>query len=111
MNSKMYLLFLFLMMSLVTVANDTTVIKTSAQCNSCKKRIETRLAKVKGIVSSSLHVETKELTVIYNKTDINLREIETKISEIGYDANGLEAKKAAYKRLPACCRKDYQGAH
>lgn len=92
-------------------ASDSLVIVTSAQCESCKNRIETRLSKVKGILFSNLIIEKKELIVHYDKMIISPLEIEIKVTEIGYDANGKEAKKAAYKRLPACCRKDYKGTH
>lgn len=108
---KQLLTILFLTYFTSFQAQDTAVIKTSAMCNSCKNRLEARLEKVKGILSTNLEVESKLLTVIYDKSIIQLGIIEDKITEIGYDANKKMAKKAAYKRLPACCRKDYVGSH
>lgn len=92
-------------------AQDTAKIKTSAMCESCKNRLESRLGKLAGISSVHLDIASKMLTVIYDPKDLNQEKLEEKITEIGYDANTKIAKKSAYKRLPACCRKDYQGTH
>lgn len=106
------LLILFFVGSLsCSRAGDTLSVKTSAQCESCKNRLETRLKKIKGIEAVSLNVENKLLTVVYASSIISKDAIEVKVTEIGYDANDLPAKKGAYKRLPQCCRKDYQGSH
>jgi periplasmic mercuric ion binding protein len=109
--TKIFFTYLFLTIGFMAYAQDTSRIKTSAMCHSCKNRIESRLAKQKGILSSDLDIESKLLTVVYTKSEWSLEKLEEKITEIGYDANGKPAKKAAYKRLPACCRKDYQGSH
>lgn len=111
MISKSFILALCIVAIQSLYGSDTTRIRTSAQCESCENRIESRLRKVKGIQSADLHVESKVLTVVYNPSIISSAIIEDKVTEIGYDANGKPAKKAAYKRLPACCRKDYQGSH
>lgn len=103
-------IFLACMLS-SSIAQDTTVIKTSAMCNSCKNRIESRLTKVKGLISFNLDVDKKLLTVVYDTSFIQIAAIEEEITKLGYDANLKTAKKAAYKRLPACCRKDYVGSH
>ncbi len=105
------IILFFTLFSSSLFGNDTTYIETSAQCYSCKYRIESRLHKVKGIISSMLNVDTKRLMVIYDKSIITVETIVTKVTEIGYDANGNPAKPAAYKRLPKCCRKDYKGSH
>lgn len=111
MKVKILLLFTVLFISKSSVASDTVVIKTSAQCNSCKMRLESRMLNLKGVLSSHLNIESKELMVVYDKELVAIPEIESKVTEIGYDANYKAAKKAAYKRLPACCRKDYIGKH
>lgn len=107
-----FIFFAFIFSSISSIiAQDTAFIKTSAMCNSCKNRIESRMNKAKGIFNSDLNVDTKLLTIIYDKSIWTLATLEEKITEIGYDANTKIAKKAAYKRLPACCRKDYVGSH
>ena len=92
-------------------SQDTVRIFTSAQCESCKNRLESRLVKQKGVQSVDLDISSKVLTIIYQSSTISKEALEEKVTEIGYEANGRPAKKAAYKRLPLCCRKDYQGAH
>ncbi len=88
-------------------AQDTTaVIKSTAQCGECKEKIEAALNFEKGVKSSNVNIETKEVTVVYNsqKTDIN--KIRTAISKPGYDADEVPADEKAYKRLKPCCTKD-----
>ncbi|MCK9219602.1 MAG: heavy-metal-associated domain-containing protein [Bacteroidales bacterium] len=86
--------------------NDTIKIKTSAVCNQCKDRIETGLAYEKGVKDVSLDVETKIVTIKYNTKATTPEELRKKISNLGYDADDVPAVKAAYDKLPACCKKD-----
>lgn len=79
-------------------------IQTNAECGMCKERIEGELNYVKGIVFAELHVESKVLTVKYKPNKISLEEIREKVSEIGYNADDVKAKKDAQKALPACCQ-------
>lgn len=81
-------------------------IKTSAQCDMCKERIEKNLTLSKGVVEAVLNLDDKVVTVKYNpkKTDEDkLRKI---ITEIGYDADHLVCVQSAHDKLPACCQKD-----
>lgn len=81
-------------------------IKTSAQCDMCKKRIEDGLYSQKGIVEATLNVETKVLTVKYRNTkttDVNIRNY---VSSLGYNADDVVADKKAYDQLPGCCQID-----
>lgn len=108
-------MFVFAMFwaSQVVVAQTTTEevkIKTSAVCGMCKKTIEKDLAYEKGVVSSELDVESKELTVKYNPQKTNPAKIKKAVTKIGYDADELPAKPKAYKKLPECCKKD-KGVH
>lgn len=80
-------------------------IKTSAQCEMCKNRIEKAMAYEKGIKSSHLDVKTATLTVIYRPSKTKEENILKAISKTGYDANGIEADKKAYENLPDCCKK------
>jgi len=88
------------------VNKETTVeIKTSAQCEMCKDRIEEALAFEKGIIKAELNMETKivEVTFKTNKTDSG--KIKEAITKVGYDADEVNADKKAYDKLPACCKK------
>jgi periplasmic mercuric ion binding protein len=85
---------------------ETIKIKTSAVCGQCKDRIENGLAYEKGIKDVSLDVETKIVTVKFTPGKTNPDAIRTSISKLGYDADNVLADKAAYDKLPSCCKKD-----
>jgi copper chaperone CopZ len=85
---------------------DTIEIKTSAVCGMCKERIEGCLAYEKGVKSSSLDVETKVATVVYNPAKTSPAQLRQTLSKLGYDADTIPANQAAYNKLPACCKKD-----
>ena len=89
-----------------TSKNETAKIKTSAVCGQCKTRIEEGLAYEKGIKDATLDVETKIVTVHYNPSKTTVEDIRKAISRLGYDADEVPADKAAYAKLPACCKKD-----
>jgi periplasmic mercuric ion binding protein len=84
-------------------------IKTSAQCEMCKARIEKALKKVDGIESAVLNLKTKEAEIKYNPAKTNPDEIRKAIAKIGYDADEEKADMRAYNKLPKCCKKD--GGH
>jgi copper chaperone CopZ len=81
-------------------------IKTSAVCGQCKDRIEKGMAYEKGIKDVALDVDTKIATVKYNPAKTTPDEIRLAISKLGYDADNIPADKAAYDKLPPCCKKD-----
>jgi len=81
-------------------------IKTSAVCGQCKDRIEQGMAYEKGIKDIVLDVDTKVATVRYNPGKTTPAEIRLAISKLGYDADSIPANKAAYAKLPPCCKKD-----
>lgn len=79
-------------------------IKTSAECGSCKDRIEEKLNYTKGIQFAELDVLSKELTVKFNSKKISLVQIKKELSELGYDADEVKANPKSVKELPACCQ-------
>ena len=81
-------------------------IKTSVVCGQCKARIEQGLAYEKGIKDISVDVDTKIATVKFNPAKTNPDAIRLAITKLGYDADNDLAVKAAYDKLPACCKKD-----
>jgi len=104
-------LFSFLMLVAITAfsqdkKNGEIKIKTSAVCSKCKDRIEQGLAFERGIKDVSLDVDTKIATVKYNPNKTTPDDIRKAISKLGYDADEVPADKAAYNKLPACCKKD-----
>ena len=86
--------------------NDTVFIKTSAECEQCKNRIEKALIFEKGVKDVHVDYKTKIAMVIYNKEKTNPEKIRTVISKIGYDADDVKAEEKAYKKLPECCKKE-----
>jgi mercuric ion binding protein len=80
-------------------------IQTSAVCGMCKERIEHDLAYAKGVKYVELDSETKVVMVEYNTSRTDPDKIRTAISEIGYDADGVQANQEAHDKLPACCQK------
>ncbi len=79
-------------------------IKTSAECGSCKERIEEKLNYTGGVRFAELDVESKVLTVKYSTKKITLDEIKKILSELGYDADDVKANPKAVEKLPTCCK-------
>lgn len=80
------------------------VIKTSAECNSCKERLEGVFNYTKGVKFADLDVPSKELTISFKTKHINIDEIKKIISDLGYDADDVKANASSYKALPECCK-------
>ncbi len=80
-------------------------IKTSAQCEMCKTRIETAMAYEKGIVSSDLSLVDKVLTVTYKPNKTTPDKIRKALNAVGYDADDTQADPKAYAALSPCCKK------
>jgi cation transport ATPase len=80
-------------------------IKTSAQCEMCKTRIETAMAYEKGVVNSSLNLEDKVLTVTFKPGKTTPEKIRKAINMVGYDADQTLADPKAYAELSPCCKK------
>ncbi len=108
MNIKnlIYVLLAMIVLLSSAIANDLkeAKIKTTAQCESCKNRIEKHLNKVDGINFVDLDVETAICTVKYDSTKIELDDIKKEISLVGYDADSIKADIQAYNKLPKCCK-------
>jgi mercuric ion binding protein len=79
-------------------------IHTSAECGSCKKRIEGKLNYTKGIRFAELDVPSKDVTVQFQSDKISEAEIKKIIADLGYDADEVKADKKGYEALPGCCK-------
>lgn len=84
---------------------DTLTIKTSAQCDMCKNRLEKAFAYEKGVKKSELDVETATFTVVYVPKKTNPEKLKEAVTKVGYDADELPANEKAYEQLPDCCKK------
>ncbi|MBL7066302.1 MAG: heavy-metal-associated domain-containing protein [Candidatus Marinimicrobia bacterium] len=76
----------------------------TVQCGMCKSTIETGLGKMDGIVSVNVDIEDKMGHINYNPAQLNLKQIEKAISDLGYQANETPANLDAYAKLPMCCK-------
>ncbi len=85
---------------------ETVVIKSSVVCGMCEERIEKDLAFEKGVKSVEVKLDTKMITVEFNPKKTDKEKIKKAITKIGYDADEMLADSKAYKKLPACCKKD-----
>lgn len=104
-----YLLFILaLTFAGLTYAQETTAgkatIQTSAECGSCKTRLEETLNYTKGVKFAELNMTDKTLNVQFNPKKISLKEIKKIISETGYDADEVKANPKSVNELPACCK-------
>ncbi|MCX6241154.1 MAG: heavy metal-associated domain-containing protein [Bacteroidetes bacterium] len=104
------LLFAILLLSAKAFSQDKKVatikIKTSAVCDMCKERIEQAMAFEKGVKTAVLDVDTKIVTITYNPSKTTPDDLRKAISKLGYDADNVAKDKAAYAKLPACCKVD-----
>ena len=83
---------------------DEIKIKTTAQCEMCKDKIEKTLSYESGIVSSKLDLDTKEVAVVYKTKKTNPDKIRIAITKVGYQADEFKADPIAYENLPGCCK-------
>ncbi len=83
---------------------DTVNIKTSAECDMCKTKLEKEIGVMKGVKSVNLDLTTQVVTVVYNGSKTDVTKIKQAIANIGYDADEVKANNRAQKKLPACCK-------
>ncbi len=81
-------------------------IQTTAICGMCEERIESNMAYEKGVKSVELDDETKIVTIVYKTAKTDPEKLRKALSDLGYDADDVEANPKAYAKLPACCKKD-----
>lgn len=111
MNTGKLMVFVFALIFSASVfaQKDTKLteikIKTSAQCDMCKEKIEKAVSKETGVKSVSLDVKSKVLTVKYESDKTDAGKIKAAVNKAGYDADDKKADPKAYEKLPACCKK------
>lgn len=75
-------------------------IQTNLHCASCKEKIETELASVKGVKEAVADVDTKIVTVKFSPKKTNAAEIVERIQKLGYQA----------KTIGGCCPGKTEGS-
>lgn len=111
-TKNIIVLLLFFLASINLQAQDNKKVKeidisTSAQCQMCKDKIESTLKAEKGVKSATLDLTTKIVTVEYKNWETQPEKLRKALTEIGYDADDMQADEEAYKNLPACCKKPW----
>ena len=71
---------------------ETVKYKTSIDCQACVDKIMTNLPQEKGIRDVKCDLETKEVTVVYQKEKNNPDEIKKSIEKLGYTAKVTTAE-------------------
>jgi len=106
-NLKKILSIILFFVSTATFAqSDTLMVQTSAECTTCKKKLEKEMPYEKGVKAVELNLDNKVLMVVYNKEKTNPELIRNAIAKLGYSADSIPANKKAYDRLPSCCKVD-----
>ena len=105
MKKIMFVLGIFLSTLSVRIAlaqkqqQQTVTIKTSAECEMCKKKIEQLLLQEKGIKNATVNLATKEVMVTYDERKTTNKKIYNVISNAGYDADTIPANNKALQQL------------
>jgi copper chaperone CopZ len=88
----------------------TVTIKTpTVQCESCKKRIESYVAREDGVSKVVVDYKRKTTKVTFVSDRTNIENVKTAIANVGYDADDVTANEESYKKLPTCCKKTEDG--
>ncbi len=106
-----HLAFLFFAFSFTAAAqqkvNDKAEIKLPGLlCENCKEIVERTLFKQYGIISYKVDAKKKIVTVAWITDRTDIEQIKAMIATAGFDADDVKGEPTAYKRLPACCRKE-----
>lgn len=82
----------------------TAQIQTTAECGSCKKKVEDAMYYTKGVKSANLDPTTMVLTVKFKESKTDLATIRKAVAKVGFTADDVAANPKEYAKLPACCK-------
>ena len=101
---------LFLIMSLLVMVGckgefeKADISISTAQCGMCANTISHTLKNVDGVKKVNVDLGAKVATVIFDPTLVQVENLESAISNAGYQANETSANAEVYKKLPGCCK-------
>ena len=75
-------------------------------CKMCKARIEKTAFKQKGVKNAEWDINNHLLTVLYDKSKIDINKIHKSIAAVGHDTSQEQAPDDVYDNLPMCCLYD-----
>src|SRR6516162_5079151 len=78
----------------------TKVFHVNGVCEMCKHRIETAIAKSKGIWSANWDEGSKILVIKYDKLKIDQDKIQQVVASVGHDTDKFRAPDQVYAALP-----------
>tara|TARA_B100000886_G_scaffold114532_1_gene77046 strand:+ start:237 stop:731 length:495 start_codon:yes stop_codon:yes gene_type:complete len=82
-------------------------IGVKGNCGMCKTTIEKAVKGIDFVDEAEWGIKSKILDVkFYNQSDFDLDELNTAITESGYETMNTTANQASYDALPMCCKYD-----
>ena len=78
-------------------------IEVNGVCKMCKARIEKTAFKQKGVKNAEGDINNHLLTVLYDKSKLDINQIHKSIAKVGHDTSKEEAPDEVYDNLPMCC--------
>jgi copper chaperone CopZ len=98
-------LFFFIVSGLAQASKKVIINTPTVQCGMCKSKIEKYLSREPGVSAVNVDYKRKTTTVTFLTDRNNIEQLKASIANAGYDADEVSADEAAYKKLPACCKK------
>ena len=74
------------------------------QCGMCQQTIQEKLESLDGVQMAYVNLNEAKVLVKYNRTKLDVTDLEQTISKIGYQASDVPADENAYSKLPSCCK-------
>ena len=81
----------------------TETFKVLGNCDMCKARIE-KAAKIEGVSKAEWNNDTRDLTMVYNPSEVKSDAILIRVAAAGHDTEKFKASDDVYKGLPECCK-------
>ena len=82
-------------------------IGVKGNCGMCKTTIEKAVKELDFVVEAEWGIQSKILDVKFNNSfNFDLHELNTAITESGYETMNTTANQASYDALPMCCKYD-----
>ena len=92
---------------LLTEMQSDYSIGVKGNCGMCKTTIEKAVKDLDFVVEAEWGIQSKILDVKFNNLlDFDLDELNTAITESGYETMNTTANQASYDALPMCCKYD-----
>ncbi len=78
-------------------------------CGMCKSRIE-KAVQGDGVTAATWNKDTKILTVTYDASKTNNKDLQKKVASVGHDTELFAAPDKVYDKLHGCCKYERKSA-